>query len=119
MATAATGGKVTTCQNCDKPEAYRRGRCLGPRDQTKPQCPVHGIPAHAWAVVTLYNRCQARGALPYPGGILDQPENLMRFFDVIDNEMERYRARKRRPAAADRPEPEPRPPENHKPGGRR
>lgn len=91
MRTAATGGKVTTCGNCDKPESYR---CEGIDGKQLP-CPVFGIPESAWAVMNLYNRCQARQALPYQGGVLDQPERLMRFFDIIDAEIGKHQDRKR------------------------
>jgi hypothetical protein len=36
------------------------------------------------ARVALYNRCRTNNVLPESGGILDQPESLMRDFDFID-----------------------------------
>jgi hypothetical protein len=85
---------VTTCNTCDKADLYKQGRCVGERDERKPQCPVFGIPSWVWGVITLYNRCRANQCMPYDGGIMDQPERLMRFFDVIDNAMESQRKSK-------------------------
>jgi len=45
------------------------------------------------AVILLWKRCRDRGALPEPGGLLDQPEYLMEMFDVIDSEIAKFRQR--------------------------
>ena len=39
-----------------------------------------------WAreVLTLYQDCKERKALPEAGGVLDQPADLMRWFRVLD-----------------------------------
>ena len=52
-----------------------------------------------WVLWTLklYQRCQERKALPCSGGVLDQPDELMEAFDVIDNVVARHKK-----AAADR-----------------
>lgn len=36
-------------------------------------CPVSAIPAHVWTLFTLWQECDAMSALPYPGGVLEQP----------------------------------------------
>jgi hypothetical protein len=36
-------------------------------------------------LIGLYERCKAHNALPYPGGVLDQPEWIMQAFDTIDH----------------------------------
>lgn len=35
-------------------------------------------------LISLYERCKASGALPYSGGVLDQPEWIMQAFDAIE-----------------------------------
>lgn len=42
-------------------------------------------------LLRLYQRCQERGCLPYDGGVMDQPEAIMREFDVIDDTLARLR----------------------------
>jgi hypothetical protein len=39
------------------------------------------------AIITLYQRCEKRNVLPNAGGILEQPEDIMNYFDVIDEEI--------------------------------
>jgi hypothetical protein len=36
------------------------------------------------AILRLYKLCRQNRALPYPGGVLDQPAWLMSAFDAID-----------------------------------
>lgn len=43
----------------------------------------------------LWIRCKNYGALPNPGGVLDQPAYMMRLLDMIDFEVEKHNARKR------------------------
>lgn len=35
-------------------------------------------------VLVLYQRCRRRQQLPVSGGVMDQPEELMAYFDAID-----------------------------------
>jgi len=42
-------------------------------------------------VMRLYARCQAAKALPWAGGVLEQPGNLMELFEVVDQEKARFR----------------------------
>lgn len=46
-------------------------------------------------MMALYQRCAERKCLPYAGGVLDQPEELMRAFDVLDERLAAFRRRKR------------------------
>lgn len=36
------------------------------------------------STLKLYQRCRERRALPFAGGVMDQPEDIMQAFDVID-----------------------------------
>jgi hypothetical protein len=36
-------------------------------------------------ILDLYSRCRANRALPYAGGILEQPAWIMDLFEVVDN----------------------------------
>ena len=36
------------------------------------------------AIINLYQRCLEFKALPYSGGVLDQPKYLLDYFDIID-----------------------------------
>lgn len=36
------------------------------------------------AIILLYMRCDQRRCLPIAGGVFDQPERIMRWFDAID-----------------------------------
>lgn len=39
-------------------------------------------------VLTLYQRCKTHRCLPYPGGLLEQPEWIMDLFDTIEGQKE-------------------------------
>jgi hypothetical protein len=45
-------------------------------------------------ILTCYTRTRRFEVLPLAGGILDQPEKLLRIFDVLDDAFEKERARK-------------------------
>lgn len=54
-------------------------------------CPLHNgfqpkLSARAKWVVSLYRRVRAYGALPGPGGLLDQDEELMQLLDAAHEE---------------------------------
>lgn len=42
-------------------------------------------------VIRLYMRCRSWKALPEPGGIQEQPEQIMRLFDILDRVVEEHR----------------------------
>lgn len=44
---------------------------------------------------TLWIRCQKTNHLPFSGGVLDQPHILMLCLDLVDAELDAYRAFKR------------------------
>ena len=82
------------CTTCDRPELH----C-----QT---CPVMtGDQPKISPVVSFYMGLHKRmtrypGALPDPGGLLDQDERTMRILDVIGDEIDAARARKEQAAIA-------------------
>tara|TARA_Y100000310_G_scaffold345364_1_gene464160 strand:+ start:3213 stop:3401 length:189 start_codon:yes stop_codon:yes gene_type:complete len=39
-----------------------------------------------WDIIVLYLRCKRWGCLPYPGALVDQPADVMEYFDIIDIE---------------------------------
>ena len=47
-------------------------------------CGMPDLDRRSEALLSLYQRCLERKCLPYAGGVLDQPEDLMRAFDAID-----------------------------------
>lgn len=49
-------------------------------------------------VMRIYQRCSERKCLPYAGGVMDQPESLMRSFDVIDERMAAFKKKQREDA---------------------
>lgn len=62
----------------------RRQDCpRGPRPCTL--CGMPELTRRTETSVLLWQRCRERGALPAAGGVLDQPERLMRVFDVVDD----------------------------------
>jgi len=44
-------------------------------------------------IMNLFQRCRERRALPCAGGVLDQPEDIMQAFDVIDDAIARHKKR--------------------------
>jgi hypothetical protein len=46
-------------------------------------------------LIRTYQRCEARKCLPYEGGVLDQPEDILAAFDVIDGEVTQFEQRKK------------------------
>lgn len=48
------------------------------------------IDKRAQSILLLYQRCKSRGCLPGPGGLLDQDERIMRWFDVLDTEIAEF-----------------------------
>lgn len=60
-------------------------------------CGLCGMPEkdrRTEVLMNLYQRCKERGCLPYAGGVLDQPEDLMRDFDTIDERIALFKKRK-------------------------
>jgi hypothetical protein len=49
-------------------------------------CPVSAIPPAAWELLDLWIQCRAMGALPFAGGVLDQPLIVRRSFPVFEGE---------------------------------
>jgi hypothetical protein len=49
-------------------------------------CPVSAIPPAAWRLYGLWIECRGLGALPYAGGVLDQPLIVRRAFPIFDAE---------------------------------
>jgi len=47
-------------------------------------------------IINLYQRCQEFKALPFSGGVLDQPAWLMDCFSVIEREKSLYEQKKNR-----------------------
>lgn len=47
--------------------------------------------ARTSAVIGLYNLCRRSSSLPLPGGILQQPAELMELFQEIDTGVDRSR----------------------------
>ena len=46
------------------------------------------------SVINLYQRCRQRRSLPYAGSLLEQPEELMEMFDVIDARVAEHQKQK-------------------------
>ena len=106
-------GRAETCATCSKPEGYKCDgvgepvlnpdgtQRMGPDGPTmawsQRPCKFAGMDPDLWRVLKLYERCKARRALPFPGGITDQPEEIMRLFDVIDAEMNAHQRTKSTP----------------------
>lgn len=44
-----------------------------------------------FSIMRLFMRCRAWNVLPYPGGLTEQPEHIMRMFDVLDRVREEYK----------------------------
>jgi len=42
--------------------------------------------------LSLWDTCKNHNALPFAGGVLDQPHILMTCFDIIDSELAAYHA---------------------------
>lgn len=42
-------------------------------------------------IVTTYQRCKRYRALPFPGSVLEQPEDLMELFDYIETVVADFR----------------------------
>ena len=53
------------------------------------------------SILTLYQRCKEWGQLPYKGNLLDQPDQIMRLFDVIAGKIGEHRMAKEQEFEAD------------------
>ncbi len=51
---------------------------------------MYGMTPDMHRIVTLYGRCMRYRVLPFPGGLADQPERVMAFFDVIHAEVKAH-----------------------------
>lgn len=47
-------------------------------------CGMPNVGPDVLAIMSLHARCKNSQALPFSGGVLDQPAYLMNLFDVID-----------------------------------
>lgn len=52
------------------------------------------LDARVSGLLNLYQRCKERDSLPHSGGVLDQPEDIMREFDLIDERVAVFRKKK-------------------------
>lgn len=57
-------------------------------------CTMPPLDARVSGLMNLYQRCKERSSLPCAGGVLDQPEHIMRDFDVIDERVAVLRRKK-------------------------
>jgi hypothetical protein len=50
----------------------------------------------AWVdnVLSLYDTCAHRNALPEKGGVMDQPAEMMRWFKIIDAVIDKHKQEK-------------------------
>lgn len=55
------------------------------------RCEMPWVGRDVKTIIQLWKRCRDRQALPESGGILDQPEEIMRAFDAIDETIDRFR----------------------------
>ena len=46
----------------------------------------------AWRILQLFGQCEQYQSLPSAGGILDQPDKLMIFFDHIKSELKKQKS---------------------------
>ena len=53
------------------------------------------------SLITLHRRCRESRVLPEPGGLLDQDENTMQAFDVIDGAIRAHQKSERERLAAE------------------
>jgi len=54
-------------------------------------CQMPWVNTETKAVILLHQRCRERGVLPDAGGVLDQSEVMMSYFDRIDHATHEYR----------------------------
>lgn len=75
--------------------------CTRPQPASCPACPLtlgHQPKVPQWLTfyMTLHKRVKRWGALPGPGGILDQQETTMMLLDMIEDVIDERNAEKRR-----------------------
>ena len=72
----------------------RRHDCTRKPGKDCPHCGMPDVRKDVSFILDLYARCRSNNALPYAGGILNQPAWIMDLFEVIDNVKASYRKEK-------------------------